>query len=70
MDTERKTLANEALPASLEVHGDTSGLWIRCKKCSHALCQMGDDWRQASKKTSTEELACPSCEAVLEEEGQ
>lgn len=55
------------MPKGLEVHGDTSGLWVRCKKCSCVLCPVGDDWQAVCRETISKHLCCPSCGAIVEQ---
>ncbi|MFQ5852451.1 MAG: hypothetical protein ACE5JU_17950 [Candidatus Binatia bacterium] len=35
---------------NLEVFTDTGGRWIRCIRCVHVLCQVGQDWKKACKR--------------------
>ena len=35
---------------NLEAFGDSSERWIRCSRCSHMLCRVGEDWKAVSKK--------------------
>ena len=35
---------------NLEVVSDSAGKWIRCARCSHAFCQMGEDWKKKCKR--------------------
>ncbi len=31
---------------NLEVYTSADGMWIRCTRCLHVLCQAEDDWRK------------------------
>ena len=37
------------LQENLEVSTDANGSQIRCSKCSHVYCQVGDDWRRVAR---------------------
>jgi len=35
---------------NLEVYTDSTGQWIRCTRCSHVICQVGEDWKKSCKR--------------------
>jgi acetone carboxylase gamma subunit len=35
---------------NLEVWTESNKSWIRCLRCSHLICPMGNDWKQACSK--------------------
>ena len=41
---------NHPLQEHLEVYSDSSGTWVRCTRCSHALCKSDEDWKRACKR--------------------
>lgn len=34
----------------LEVCADEKGAWIRCTRCSHVLCSLGENWKAVCKR--------------------
>lgn len=38
------------LRENLEVHTESGGNWIRCTRCRHVLCPLGEDWRGAAQR--------------------
>jgi hypothetical protein len=35
---------------NLEVYTDSSGQWIRCTRCLHLICRLGEDWKRSCKR--------------------
>ena len=35
---------------NLEVVSDYAGKWIRCSRCSHVFCRLGEDWKKRCKR--------------------
>ena len=42
---------NHPLRENLEVLSEGQGIWIRCTKCFHVLCRMGEDWKRVCKSS-------------------
>ncbi|OGP27217.1 MAG: hypothetical protein A2038_04695 [Deltaproteobacteria bacterium GWA2_57_13] len=41
---------NYPLREHLQAYTDSTGSWIRCTKCLHVLCPLGEDWKRSCKK--------------------
>jgi acetone carboxylase gamma subunit len=41
---------NYPLRENLEAAGDSTGTRIRCARCGHVFCRMGEDWKNHCKR--------------------